>query len=40
MSGSDTIEKGEKQKRFEIWKAVVPTMIVGTVSFLIARLLG
>ena len=36
----DPIEKGEKQKRFEIWKAVVPTMIVGIVSFLIARLLG
>lgn len=36
----DCIENSEKQKNFEVWRAIVPTAIVGIVSFLIARLLG
>ena len=36
----DCIEQGERQKRFEIWKAVVPTIIIGVVTFLIGRMLG
>jgi hypothetical protein len=36
----DCIENGEKQKSFEVWRAIVPTAIVGVASFVIARLLG
>lgn len=36
----EVIEQDKRQKGFEIWKAVIPTIIVGVASFVVARLLG